>query len=200
MKTKTVCLLIPLLVLLSFLATAEVNTTPQHRTLIRVPEDASTIQAGIDLAVDGDTVLVSPNTYFENIRFKGKKIIVSSLFLSTQDNSYVSSTIIDGTKNGSVVTFDSGEDSAAKLIGFTIQNGNIGWNEGEGGGGILCLNSSNPCLTNLVIKDNSSFNHGGGILCEDSSPYISNCTIKNNSCNDDGGGISCLLNSLPYTF
>ena len=38
-------------------------------TTINVPSDTSTIQGGIDMAFDGDTVLVHPDTYVEYINF-----------------------------------------------------------------------------------------------------------------------------------
>ncbi len=81
--------------------------------IINVPADQPTIQAGINTANSGDTLLVQPDTYIENINFNGKNIIVGSLFLTTNDTSYVSMTVIDGNKNGSVVTFQNSEDSTA---------------------------------------------------------------------------------------
>src|SRR5258708_28288076 len=45
---------------------------------IHVPADQPTIQAGINVAKNGDTVLVSPGTYYENINFLGKRITVKS--------------------------------------------------------------------------------------------------------------------------
>jgi hypothetical protein len=36
-------------------------------TIINIPADWSTIQQGIDASVDGDTVLVQPGTYYENV-------------------------------------------------------------------------------------------------------------------------------------
>ena len=45
-------------------------------TIINIPADQPTIQAGIDVAVDGDTVLVQPVTYLYKIeagKFKERK-------------------------------------------------------------------------------------------------------------------------------
>jgi len=41
--------------------------------VINIPDDQPTIQAGIDIAVEGDTIFVSPGTYYENIEIFQKK-------------------------------------------------------------------------------------------------------------------------------
>ncbi len=181
-----------------------------YATIINVPTPYATIQAGIDAAANTDTVLVQQDTYFENINYNGKLITVGSLFLTTQDTSYISTTIIDGNSSGSVITFDNGEDSTAVLCGFTITNGSAtngggiycahsspsldnititGNSVDYGGGGIYC-GASNPSLDNITISGNSASNTGGGIYCEFSSPSLENVTITGNS-TDYGGGISC---------
>ena len=65
-----------------------------------VPEDVSTIQSAIDMSSNGDTVLVHPGIYEENINFEGKAITVASLFLTTGDENYIDQTIIDADGNG----------------------------------------------------------------------------------------------------
>ena len=44
------------------------------------------------------------------------------MYLTTQNNFYIHSTIIDGNQNGNVVRINNGEDNTV-LSGFTIQNG-----------------------------------------------------------------------------
>ena len=112
-----------------------------HATTINVPSDQPTIQAGINTASDGDTVLVSPGTYIENINFNGKNIVVGSLFLVTGDTFYISQTVINGDSSGHVVSIING-DSTTVLSGFTITDGYA-----DQGGGIVCANS-NAILSN----------------------------------------------------
>ncbi len=142
--------------------------------------DYITIQEGIDASTDGDTVLVHPATYTENIDFTGKNIVVASLFLISEDANYISQTIIDGNQNGSVVSFANGEDSTAVLMGFTLINGSYAV-----GGGIFC-NASSPKLEYLVVTENTA-NVGGGIICIQSNTSMKNLTIYGNS----GSGVAC---------
>jgi len=156
----------------------------------------STIQHGIDRSTDFDTVIVHPGIYFENINFNGKNVVVSSLQLTTNDTSYISSTIIDGGSSGSVVTIGSGETNACVLNGFVIRNGlsfgGDGLNDGYGGG-IFINNYSSPILDNLIVEDNESNHEGGGILVDLSNPVIRNSIIRRNS----SGGIAIIAMSNP---
>ena len=160
-----------------------------NATIINVPGDQPTIQAGINVSSNTDTVLVQPGTYIENINYVARLITVGSLFLTTQDTAYISSTFIDGNFNDSVIQFTFNEDSTAVLCGFTITNGNA-----VNGGGIYCDGSS-PSLENITISGNNAV-LGGGIYCDmDSNPSIQNVTILSNIA-DTGGGIYC-NNSNP---
>ncbi|MCK4695990.1 MAG: right-handed parallel beta-helix repeat-containing protein, partial [Candidatus Cloacimonetes bacterium] len=168
-------------------------TTYLYSTIINVPEDQPTIQAGIDAAVDADTVLVQPGSYVENINYNGKLITVASLFLTTQDTTYISQTIIDGNNNnGRLVTFENEETDEAKLIGFTIKNGygEYFYREDAVGVGIYIINSS-PCIENNIIEDNNCgmYQNGGGIGIQNSSAKIKNNIIRNNDGAYYGGGI-----------
>jgi hypothetical protein len=159
-----------------------------HLQLIEVGPSGypcTSIQAAINAALPGDTVLVHDGTYVENINFLGKAITVRSA-------NGPASTIIDGSSSGIVVTFTTGEGSGSVLEGFTITNANA---PGDWGGGIRCYSSS-PTITNCIITGNSSY-AGGGISCESgSSPTITNCTISGNTA-FLGGGIFCKSGSSP---
>jgi hypothetical protein len=145
------------------------------------------IQSGIEAAVNGDTVLVHPGTYFENIDYSGKSITVASLELITGDVAYRDSTVIDGHESGSCVI--TAGNSA--LYGFTIQHGS-GWlndNNDTIGGGILINDTPSFLLANCIIKDNSAF-QGGGVYVYASSVYFKGLIIRDNI-GYFGGGIYC---------
>ena len=69
-----------------------------HPTLIHVPGDYATIQEAINEASHYDTVLVAEDTYYENINFLGKPILVASEFILDGDTNHINNTIIDGSQ------------------------------------------------------------------------------------------------------
>ncbi|MFC1889669.1 MopE-related protein [Thermodesulfobacteriota bacterium] len=148
---------------------------------IFIPTDYPTIQDGINAAVNGDVILVAPDTYIENINFMGKAITVLG-------EEGADATVIDGNQAGSVVSFVNGETQSAILEDFTITNG-TGTN--DKGGGIYCENYSSPTIKNCIISNNSAAYQGGGINCYNrSSATITNCKIFGNNAGK-GGGICC---------
>lgn len=172
-------------------------------SIIRVPEDHLTIQAGIDAAIDGDTVLVDTGTYVETINFNGKNIVVGSLYLTTGDTSHISQTVIDADSTGHVVTFENGEDSTAVLSGFTLTDAFLDWGVycvqsspslfdlsifGNRGGGLYCK-GCNLRLKSVAIRNNWSAWLGGGILSDSSTLQLEDVEISGNLSTTSGGGI-----------
>jgi hypothetical protein len=157
----------------------------QQSSLIRVPEDYPSIQAGINAAADGDTVLVADSTYYENINFKGKAITVASYFIMNGDTNHIANTVINGSQSanpdsGSVVYFISGEDTNSVLYGFTVSGGSgTQFGTSRGGGGIFSYFSGpriswNRIENNSVVNQSTGNTYGGGVY---TGPVGSNTTI-----------------------
>jgi parallel beta-helix repeat protein len=178
-----------------------------------VPAQYPTIQAAIDAAYDGDTVIVADGTYTgtgnRDIDFLGKAITVRS-------ESGPENCVIDCENEGYGFYFHSGEGENSILDGFTITNGywaiwcdyssplirdcNITNSESRapyGGRGITCYQSS-PTISNCTITGNTADHIGGGIYCAAGSPTIADCTISENTA-ERGGGIYCWDSSPTIT-
>ncbi len=83
---------------------------------IHVPAGQATIQAGINAAVNGDTVLVAPGVYMEILDFLGKSILVLG-------HGGADSTILTyPLACDYLIRFGSGEDTLAILDGFQVRD------------------------------------------------------------------------------
>ena len=168
--------------------------------------DAPTIQGGIGLAGPGDTVLVGPGTYHEQIDFLGKNIVVKGAMGAA-------ATILDGTGLGTYgVSFFSGETRGAVLTGFTVTRSPLGIAilESEpsvidnivtaNGGtslyaGIICTGNGGPGpwspLFQANVVSNNVANHAPGIAAQKKMipEVLDNVIIGNHANTGDGGGI-----------
>ncbi len=198
-------------------------TVPCQAAILSVgddkPADFPNIQAAVDGAHPGDTILVQPGIYRgrgnRDIDFRGKAIVVRST--NPLDPATVSATVIDcqGTLNDhhQAFIFHSQEGERSVIDGLTLTGGNahyggavggepycsptiqncvIRGNFAEGnGGGINCITSKTRIL-NCLIEGNTAREYGGGVrTCEGSDLAIVNSIIRNNSSGDDGGGFEC---------
>ncbi len=183
---------------------------PSRANVIHVPAEQPTIQLGINTAGNGDTVLVAPGVYYENIHFREKGIVVASHYILNNNRAYVDSTTINGgaftnPDTGSCVLIVSDDsttmqDTSAALIGFTITEG-IGtkWLDEHGaglfreGGGILIQYLSPTIEHNIIVGNQAIYtpevisSGGGAIRCGDGNPRIKNNIIIYNSAQYGGG-------------
>jgi len=125
------------------------------------------VQSAINEAESGDEIVIDRGTYYGNIDFKGKNLIIRST--NPDDSAVVAATVIKG--GDPVAAFWTGEDANCVLAGLTITGGNRG---------IYC-NSSAPRIASCVIAENKA----EGIYAYKGNLELTNCILANN------GGAGC---------
>ncbi|MBP6872580.1 MAG: DUF1565 domain-containing protein [Bacteroidales bacterium] len=179
-----------------FILITMIINEPVVAQIITVRQDGSgdftSVQQAVDSASNGDTVLVWPGLYVENILIDQKAIVLGSLTLTTNDPGYTNTTIIDGNQTGSCIYAYYCQDTV-EINGFTIRNGSgtiIGMNEHYGGG--IYLYHSLSKIFKCKIFDNRVTGDGGGIAALYSHMYLSDNLIRNNHAYERGGAIGVL--------
>jgi len=143
--------------------------------------DAPSIQAGIDSAATGDTVLVTPGTYDENLNTAGKTLALLGETIAQE-------VIVDGGDLDRVLTLTAG---IVKRL--TLRNGLAV----DVGGGVLITGPGSATLQDNIIEENIAgpkpdTGGGGGIYINNlaNSVIIESNIIRNNYASIAGGGIA----------
>jgi hypothetical protein len=170
--------------------------------LIRVPEEYSTIQSGMEIAHNEDTVLVAPGVYNENVSFLGKEITLKS-------RGGPDSTILEPDSSDlPIVTFSRHENPLSILEGFTIRSsvnisaivvdsaaatirGNIIADNGAPvkGGGVCAFGGGAIDLIDNVFMNNSAL-EGGAVSADETMIYASGNQFIGNTSTWSGAAVS----------
>jgi len=153
-----------------------------------VPGDRPTIQAAIDVAVDGDIILLQDGTYTGvgncDIDFKGKSATVKSI--GGADNC-----IIDCQQLGGWFLLYLGE--AVVIEGLTICNAYT-----EDDGGAVHIYGSTLIVSDCNFKNNKA-SYGGAVCLYYSLSSFTNCTFTANEATNSGGAVYFYSSSANFT-
>lgn len=168
---------------------------PWNNTISDPLEDGSLqhpfdeVQESISVASDGDTIVVLPGTYDENIDLLDKNIRLTS-------SGGAARTTLTQTAGGPVVTMNGYQTNSTELQGFTIEGGTgVPTSYGPLGGGVFC-GSAAPVISKCIIKNNFA-QVGGGIFLHagqvaSTIPAIVDCRFNDNVGAVWGGGLAIL--------
>ena len=136
---------------------------PTPAEALRVPSEYATINSAILAAVDGNTILVAPGVYRENVNFEGKHI-----HLVSEGGPDV--TIIEPFEETlPTISLVNGEPFGTELSGFTLRGG-------TGQHAVWIMNGSIPYIHNNIIRDHVTFYHNATAV----GSYNSNPRIEFN--------------------
>ena len=152
---------------------------PQEDGTTDHPYDS--IQEAIEHAQDLDKIVVHEGRYYETLNLMGKRLEIRGANSSNPDISAYP--VIDAHNEGTVVTFNHGEDPACILSGLVLTGGLH-----DTSGAMACIGAS-PTIRNCLIVGNHSTGPAGAIIyTENSHSLFENITVCGNA--SDGSGFT----------
>ncbi len=132
------------------------------------------IQSAIGYALNGDTIVVHPGRYKENLLVDGKNIYIYSEFQNVKDSTLLKNTIIDGDSSANAFIL---KNFNGEVNGFTIERGLSNY-----GAGLYVFSGNNPIIRNCIIQKNVGTGDicGHGVVLKANNGLLENCIIRNN--------------------
>ncbi|GEM_PF-2852457 len=147
-----------------------------------VPQDFPTIQAAINFASDGDSVIVQAGTYNERIDTLGKDISVSGAAANRPT--------IDGTGLAAPLIRVRSAGDRVFMSNLIVRNG-----DGILGGAMQIDSGADLLMINMDFRDNLAISGGGVSVGLNATVEIRDSLFFRNEATSDGGGLLVLTGS-----
>ena len=169
----------------------------RKKGIIRVPEDAGTLPGAIREAVAGDTISVAPGTYTidKPLNFSGRDISLVSRDGAEKTTLTTPAPAPAGPQLTALLVFTGGETAAAKIRGFTFENGRGLLLEGQRAGGAVVCIDSHPTFSKNIFTNNEA-TAGGAVYLLRSNAVLRDNEFRSNRARS-GGAVHAAAGSRP---
>ena len=150
-------------------------------TTIHVPDGEPTIQAGINAASSGDTVIVECGTYYEH------DISMKSGVRLLSESGLPDCVTVDAQQQSRIFRCTTC-DTSTTISGFTLTGGDAPAGSNIAGA-IYFEFDSNPRVSDCMIVGNTAGSGGASYCWDNSSPRLTDCTFADNTADTRGGAI-----------